>query len=81
MLTYAAKTMGIVVMRFPTLLLNSLTSLCETNTANRSIGITIRNIVITIDLTSGPNISLPPRKNLCMMHNENQLTFVRNFII
>ena len=39
--------------------------LWETNAQNRTTGVTIRNSVRIMDLTSGPNISLPPRQNLC----------------
>ena len=49
----------------PQLFGNSSMSFLATRTQKMAIGAEMRKTVSPIDLTSGPNISLPPQRNIC----------------
>lgn len=48
-------------------------SFLATNTQKMETGATIRNIVSTNDLTSGPKMNLPWRKKICKRRNRDRL--------
>lgn len=54
------------IMQTPKCLLKSAISFLATNAQKINTGVTIRNTVRNNDLTSGPNIILPCRKNICI---------------
>lgn len=64
-LTYAVKMIAIDATQPPIWLWNSWPSCGQTAAAKKITGTTIKHTASTSDLTSGPKISLPPRKNNC----------------
>lgn len=66
-LTYIVKMTHNATITLPIFCLKSTYSRGEMKAQNRITGITIRDTVRNIDLTSGPNTSLPLRQNVCNM--------------
>lgn len=64
-LTYAVKMIATDATQPPIWLWYSWSSCPEITAAKRITGITIKHTVSMSELTSGPKISLPPRKNIC----------------
>lgn len=64
-LTYAVNMIATDATQPPIWLLYPWPSCGQTAAAKKTTGTTIKPTVSTSDLTSGPKISLPPRKNIC----------------
>jgi hypothetical protein len=64
-LTYTVKTTATTIIDIPKWWEKLSISFLATKTQKTATGATIRNIVNPRDLTSGPNMNLPWRKNIC----------------